>query len=133
MARKEVIPGPDVWARYLAGEEEAAARIEDLVAEGSLRILEPVAAEALRGAGGMEEIAALRELAADLPPVREGRAPWLRAGELAWRLRHEGHGQPSLLDAYTALVAEGAKAAVWTREPGLRAAARFLGVEVMEG
>ena len=133
MARKLVIAGPDVWARWLAAEEEAAARIEELAAEGTLRVSEPAVAEALRGATGVEEIAALRELVAGCPPLREGRAPWLRAGELAWRLRQEGEGPPSLLDAYVALVAEGARAAVWTREPGLAAAARFLGVEVMQG
>jgi hypothetical protein len=128
-----VIAGPDIWALYLAGDEKVSVRIEGLLAEERLRVPEPVAAEALRRAAGMEQTAVLRELLADLPPVREERAPWLRAGELAWRLRQEGKAEASVLDAYAALLAHAEGAAVWTREPGLLQAARFLGVEVREG
>jgi hypothetical protein len=130
---KGVIVGPDVWARYLSGDEAVSGRIEELLAAGRLRVPHPVAAEAIRRARSMEETAVMREVVAELPPPREGQVPWLRAGELAWRLRAEGAGEPTVLEAYAALVAHSSRCMVLTQEPGLVAAAGFLGVEVLGG
>jgi hypothetical protein len=130
---KGVIVGPDIWALYLTGDEEASGRIEELLEAGRLRVPQPVAAEAIRRARSMEETAAMREIVAELTPPKEGRVPWLRAGELAWRLRAEGMGEPTVLDAYAALVAHSSRSILMTQEPGIVAAAGFLGVEVLGG
>jgi len=127
-----VLVGPDVWAAYLREEPEAVERVERLIGEGLARATEAVAAEAIRRAGTMEQVAVMREVMVDLPPLEAGRAAWVRAGELAWRIRTEGDEdrEPDLVEAHAALAAHEAEAEVLTAEPGLEAAARFLGLEV---
>jgi len=133
MARKVLI-GHDVWASYLAGDETAVEAVEDLIGRGTARVTEAVGAEAIRRAGSMEQMAVMREVLVDLPPMEAGRAAWVRAGELAWRIRAEGGGTRdiSLLAAHAALAAHKEKAEVLTQDPDLAAAARYLGVTVRE-
>ena len=131
IVRQMVIPGVDVWRRFIQGDDPTVQRMDEMVAEECLLIPEAVAAGALLNGEDPETLAVFREFVVDNPAADSGRAPWMRAGELAWRLNQEGKGKISLIDAHTALTAHRAKAAVWTREASLRAVADFLGLKVL--
>lgn len=130
MATRKVLIGPDVWTAYLREEAGAVEALHDLIGQGLARTTEAVGGEAIRCCASMEQAAVMREILVDLPPVEAGRADWVRAGELAWRLRAEGRGEVDLLEAHAALAAHREGADVLTSRAGLAAAAGFLGLEV---
>ena len=128
---QELVIAADIWIDYLNEEESVVQVVEDLIGTGTARTTEAAGAEAILNCETMEQVASMREILVDLPPMKEGRAAWVRAGELAFRLRVEGSGKEiSLLDAHTAVVAHNEKADIMTGSPSLESAARFLGLMV---
>jgi hypothetical protein len=128
---KGVLITADIWASYLTEEEAAVQMVDELIGSGKARATEAGGAEAIRRCETMEQTAVMRELLVDLPPVDEGRAIWVRAGELAFRMKIEGSGQEiGLLEAHEALVAHKNKLEVLTADPGTESSARYLGLVV---
>ncbi|MBI2918452.1 MAG: PIN domain-containing protein [Chloroflexi bacterium] len=90
-----IVADTSVWIESFRRPGSPVVREMDLLlAEGDVAITGVVLAEVLQGARSESELERLKSLLGGLPLLQDDWSTWTLAGELSYKLRHQGQGVP---------------------------------------
>jgi predicted nucleic acid-binding protein len=104
-ALDKVLIDTSAWIEFFRQIEPYHSMVLQLMSEERICTMGIIVAELMQGAKSEKELAVLRDFVYVFPFLRDSQDNWQAAGELSFRLRHNGKAI-GLADCYIAIVAK---------------------------